>query len=198
MRPRFRLRATYFSHGRKVGKSPHRGSASDSTWSQGRSMLIVGHPPMYPRFTGEQNWCVTLPTGAQYRHSAPPRRAPPWCHQTCRTSAPPMGAWCGCSSLRACASNGAHAEVHHHSRRPRRRKLHILRFRRWRKLIHSAAAPLPTKTAVLGFCGGPISPGQAARGVQMPKHTDAGGRRPSWEPAQPRVKDAGKRRTQCN
>ena len=53
MRPRFRLRATYFSHGRKVGKSPHRGSASDSTWSQGRSMLIVGHPPKNPRFTGE-------------------------------------------------------------------------------------------------------------------------------------------------
>ena len=48
---------------------------------------------------------------------------------------------------------------------PRRHKLHILRFRLWRKLIHFAAAPFPTKaqlmwgpqlSASLGFGGGPI------------------------------------------
>ena len=32
---------------------------------------------------------------------------------------------------------------------PRRHKLHILRFRLWRKLIHSAAAPFPTKALLL-------------------------------------------------
>lgn len=48
---------------------------------------------------------------------------------------------------------------------PRRHKLHILRFRLWRKLIHFAVAPFPTKaqllwgpqlSASLGFGGGPI------------------------------------------
>ena len=35
-------------------------------------MLIVGHPLCTPGLRGEQNWCVTLTTGAQDRHSAPP------------------------------------------------------------------------------------------------------------------------------
>lgn len=45
---------------------------------------------------------------------------------------------------------------------PRRRKLHIPRFRpEGRKLAHSAAPPLPSKTAALGFAGGPICPAQS-------------------------------------
>ena len=51
------------------------------------------------------------------------------------------------------------------TRHPRRHKLHILRFRLWRKLIQFAVAPFPTNaqllwgpqlSASLGFGGGPI------------------------------------------
>ena len=39
---------------------------------------------------------------------------------------------------------------------PRRSKLRIIRFRLWRKLVHSAAPPLPAKP-VRRLCGNPIS-----------------------------------------
>ena len=45
-------RATYFLPAQKVGKDAHRGSASGSTWSQGRSMLTVGHPLRTPGLRG--------------------------------------------------------------------------------------------------------------------------------------------------
>ena len=68
---------------------------------------------------------------------------------------------------------------------PRRHKLHILRFRLWRKLIHSAAAPLPTKalllrgpqrSASLGFCGAPLRGRQSGCSVLFPAEKSTLGR----------------------
>ena len=77
-----------------------------------------GLPPKNPRFTGEQNRCIVLTTGVLLLTPSATQGGPrPFADLSCRTSAPPMGACIWCSSLRACASNGAHAEVHHDSRR---------------------------------------------------------------------------------
>ena len=155
MRPRFRLRATYFSHGRKVGKSPHRGSASDSTWSQGRSMLIVGHPPMYPPVYG----------GAKLVPVSNDRR-------TVSTLCAPLGGL-----------------------RPGATKLAPLLRRLWAPAFGVQAcgsAPLTAhKLKCFAVPGGYPGP-------QAPKRKNAGGRRPSMEPAQPRVTHAGKRGTHPN
>ena len=57
-----------------------------------------------------------------------------------------------------------------------------------------ACEPAPlTAQAPKGPASGGVSPGP-----QAPKHTDAAGRRPSGEAAQPRLKDAGKRSRQSN
>ena len=76
-------------------------------------------PPKNPRFTGEQNWCQSLLTGAHLLTPSATHGGPrPFADQTCRTSAPSTGACIWCSSLRACPSNGAGTEGPRPARRP--------------------------------------------------------------------------------
>ena len=75
-------------------------------------------PPMYPRFTGSQNRCVPLTTGAQYRHSAPPQRPPAFCPANLPHFYAAYGRLILVFKPSARASNGAGTKVPFRSRRP--------------------------------------------------------------------------------
>ena len=64
---------------------------------------------------------------------------------------------------------------------PRRRKLYITRFRpKGRKLVHSAAPPLPGKTALLGFSGDPAFHVEEQRQIIIIPALNGSGRCSPW------------------
>ena len=181
-------RASSFSHARKGTKSAHRGTNPSD---KGRP---PGFGPLCTPFYGGVK--SVRPSNDRRAPADTPhhaRRPPAFCRLALQSSAPPMGAWCGCSSLWA-------LRLRPH---PPRCARHLLLKEKAFGTAGSFAFPLRGRwhseavTDEVLWPHGPTQPG-AYPGPQAPKHTDAEARRASGEAVQPRVKDAGKRSTQCN
>ena len=112
-------RASFFLLVQKETKDTLRGCASGSASApKGGASLTVGHPLRTPDLRESRMGAVSSFRRAPADTPCHARRPPAFCGCDLPPSAPPTGAWCGCSSLRVCTSNGAGTKVLRHSRRP--------------------------------------------------------------------------------